>query len=97
MNLLIKGYGHGAFENLRCEAAASADSVWVHPTAMRWGDGRRAPALVIRGRTNKLNRSSENNEVSIVLHSMTADEATTLADRLLDYVSRLNAGRPAPR
>ena len=92
MRLLIDGgYGRGAFANLRCLADVSSDTVFVHPTAMLGVDGRRSPAVVIRGRTGKLSRVSEDNHVDIALHSMPLSEATILARRLPEF-ARLQDG-----
>jgi hypothetical protein len=91
MQLLINGYGRGAFANLRCSGVASSDTVLLRPAAMFDLHGREWPALVIKARTGKLNRVSSNNAVDIVLHSMTSSEATILARRLMEF-ARLQDG-----
>lgn len=90
MEVMIGGYGDGAFGTLRCTFDLNVNPPQIDESAVStpapyWG-GRRGtePGLVIRGRTLKVG-GGEDNDMRLTLHGLTSNEAVQLARRLLDY------------
>lgn len=95
MNVLIHGYGEGAFETLRFKFDLSAAPPEIDPEAISLRaippkrKRRSASGVVLTGETRKTGPASEDNEVTITLHDLSQSEAVVLARKLLEYVSYL--------
>ena len=95
MKYMISGYGTGSrtktgqaesrsFRTMRGKIDVSEASIEFQPDGVVYKD-RKAPAMKLNGTSRKVGRDADNNDVSLILHDISAEEAMEMSARFAEY------------
>ncbi|MCC4296631.1 hypothetical protein [Aurantimonas coralicida] len=95
MKYMISGYGTGSrtktgqaesrsFRTMRGKIDVSEASIEFQPDGVVYKD-RKVPAMKLKGTSRKVGRDADNNDVSLILHDISAEEAMEMSARFAEY------------